>query len=112
MVFRGAFAGGVGPVVSRSPRSEFASATMSEIKITKRVVDAALPRASRYTLFDSLIPGFGLRVFPTGVKSWVFRYRPGAGGRNAEQKSITIGRVGEFTPDQARKRADALRATV
>ena len=85
---------------------------MSEIKITKRVVDAALPRASRYTLFDSLIPGFGLRVFPTGVKSWVFRYRPGAGGRNAEQKSITIGRVGEFTPDQARKRADALRATV
>ena len=85
---------------------------MSEVKITKRTVDAAEPRGSRYTVFDSLIPGFGLRVFPTGVKSWVFRYRPGAGGRSAEQKCITIGRVADFTPDQARKRADTLRSMV
>lgn len=81
-------------------------------KITKRTVDGVEPRASRYTIFDSLIPGFGLRVFPSGQKSWVFEYRAGEGGRRAAKKRITIGKASDFTPDQARKRADQLRSSV
>jgi integrase len=83
---------------------------MPKLKLTKRVVDAAEPKAARYTLFDSEIRGFGLRVFPSGQKSWVFEYKGVEGGRRATTKRVTIGRVGEFTPDEARKQADMLRA--
>ena len=83
---------------------------MSETKITKRVVDGAEPRETRYTLFDAEITGFGLRVYPSGKKSWIFEYRPGGGGRGVYKKRLTIGSSSEFTPEQARKVADKLRA--
>jgi integrase len=85
---------------------------MAQIKITKRVVDAAELRETRYIIFDSLIPGFGLRVMPSGAKSYVFEYRPGEGGRRTAKKRVTIGKATEFTADQARKEADRLRAIV
>lgn len=85
---------------------------MAEVRITKRVVDGAETRASRYTIFDSALPGFGLRVFPTGAKSWIFEYRPGAGGKGVDKKRVTIGKASDLTPDQARKLAAQLRADV
>lgn len=85
---------------------------MSKVKLTKRTVDAAEPKESRYTTFDSVIPGFGLRVYPSGAKSWIFEYRPGEGGRRVAKKRITIGRVSDFTPEKARKVADSLRSSV
>ncbi|NNJ74523.1 MAG: integrase family protein, partial [Anderseniella sp.] len=83
---------------------------MSKAKITKRVVDGAEPRAARYIVFDADITGFGLRVYPTGKKSWVFEYRPGEGGRSVQKKRITIGSTSDFTAEQARKVAEKLRA--
>lgn len=83
---------------------------MTSVKLTKRVVDAAEPRVARYVVFDSEIRGFGLRVFPSGSKSWIFEYRAGEGGRRAAKKRMTIGAAHEFTPDEARKIADKLRA--
>lgn len=85
---------------------------MAEVRITKRVVDGAEPRAVRYTIFDSALPGFGLRVFPTGAKSWIFEYRPGAGGKGVDKKRVTIGKASDLTPDRARKLAEQLRAGV
>lgn len=85
---------------------------MDRKKLTKRIVDSSVPQAERYTIFDSALPGFGLRVYPSGAKSWVFEYRPGEGGRGVAKKRITIGRVGDFTPEAARKIADKLRAGV
>ncbi|ODT80980.1 MAG: hypothetical protein ABS76_14430 [Pelagibacterium sp. SCN 64-44] len=85
---------------------------MAGTKLTKRVVDGVEVRQSRYILFDSVVAGFGLRVMPTGAKSWIFEYRPGEGGRNVPKKRVTIGAVGDFTPDQARKEAERLRALV
>ncbi|WP_246676255.1 tyrosine-type recombinase/integrase [Mesorhizobium sp. B1-1-5] len=82
----------------------------TKIKLTKRVVDAAMPRSGRFVLFDSEIKGFGLRVFPSGLKSWVFEYKADGGGRRATTKRVTIGKTDEFTPDEARKIADKLRS--
>ncbi len=87
---------------------------MAGIKITKRIVDAAEPRDKRYTIFDSDLRGFGLRVFPSGQKSWVLEYRPEGGGRRAAKRRLTIGTVGDLTPDEARsfakrKRAEAVK---
>ena len=85
---------------------------MDAVKLTKRFIDSARPRAVRYTVFDSAIPGFGLRVFPTGEKSWIFEYRPGEGGRRVSKKRITIGKLSDFAPDKARKVADGLHSAV
>ncbi|WDI30542.1 tyrosine-type recombinase/integrase [Hyphococcus flavus] len=69
-------------------------------KITKRRVDAAKPDE---TLWDSVLPGFGLRVFASGARSYVLKYR-----RGSVQRWFTIGRHGVWTPEQARKEAKRL----
>ena len=81
-------------------------------KLTKRTVDAALPGSVRYTVFDTEISGFGLRVSPTGEKSWVYEYRAGEGGRRAPKKRVTLGSSKRFTPEEARTEVERLRALV
>jgi len=46
-------------------------------KITKRLVDAANPSSKEFFIWDDEITGFGLRVLPTGRKSFVLKYRVG-----------------------------------
>jgi len=70
-------------------------------KLTKRTVDSCGPGATRYTVWDAELKGFGVRVAPTGVKSYVARYRKG-GGRTGILRQITLGRHGVITPDEAR----------
>src|SRR3954470_1150607 len=70
-------------------------------KLTKRTVDACNPMAARYTVWDAELKGFGLRVAPTGVKSYIARYRVG-GGRTGTLRQVTLGRHGVITPDEAR----------
>src|SRR5215217_4468654 len=79
--------------------------TDTSVKLTKRTVDQAEPRASRYELWDADLKGFGLRVGPSGKKSFIVRYRAGAGGRSAPKRFLSIGRFGALTPDEARKKA-------
>jgi integrase len=70
-------------------------------KLTKRLVDAAKPKSCRYIIWDSELAGFGLRVEPTGRKTFIARYRAG-GGRSGTLRQATIGRYGTLTPDHAR----------
>ena len=44
-------------------------------KLTKRIVDAAETQAAEYFVWDNDIPGFGLRVLPSGRKGYVVQYR-------------------------------------
>ncbi|MBB3931203.1 integrase [Kaistia hirudinis] len=81
-------------------------------KITKRVVDAAAPGESRFVVWDSELKGFGLRVEPSGTKTYLVRYRPRDGGRTAAKRFVTIGRHGPLTPDEARARALAILGAV
>ncbi len=80
---------------------------MNRIRLTKRTVDAAGKRLARYTIFDDDLKGFGLRIFPTGEKSWIVEYRPNGGGRGVAKKRLTLGSTGTLTPDKARKTAQA-----
>jgi len=78
------------------------AATMSlHQTLTKRLVDAAKPQPGRYIIWDSGLAGFGLRVEPTGRKTFIARYRAG-GGRSGTLRQATIGRYGILTPDHAR----------
>lgn len=72
-------------------------------KITKRTVDTAEPRAADYFLWCDELPGFGLRVYPSGKKGYLVQYRSAGRSRRAN-----IGLHGRLTPDGARKEAMAL----
>lgn len=76
----------------------------AKIKLTKRTVDAALGTAERYVIWDSTLPGFGLRIAPTGRKVFILRYRP-KGTLTTSKRFMTLGLYGPVTPDQARDRA-------
>ncbi|AGB74392.1 MULTISPECIES: tyrosine-type recombinase/integrase [Rhizobium] len=77
----------------------------STVLLTKRVVDAARPDRDRYHIWDSELPGFGLRVAPSGVKTFIIKYRTDGGGRSATQRIMSIGHFGPITVEQARRAA-------
>lgn len=84
----------------------------SGVTLTKRVVDATHKQDKRYHIWDDELSGFALRVEPSGVKTFVIKYRANGGGRSAKQHWLVIGRFGTLTPDQARKIAKATLGSV
>lgn len=70
-------------------------------KITKRTVDALKPTGKRFTLMDTQLKGFCVRVSAAGGKVYGYRYRVG-GGRSGRDRWLSIGPHGTITPDQAR----------
>lgn len=67
-------------------------------KLTKNAIEKATPEDK--FVWCSTLPGFGVRIFPSGSKSFLIRTR-----ENGRQKMITLGSVGVVELDQARDRA-------
>jgi len=72
------------------------------IRITKRIVDAAVPDGDKErVIWDSELKGFGVRVRPSGMKSYIVHKRIGR-----RQFKYTIGNHGApWTVDTAREQA-------
>lgn len=87
---------------------------MATKTINKTTIDQAKPGERDWFIWDSALPGFGLKVTPAGGKVYVFQYRLAAPGEaaNTTARRYTIGKHGPLTPDQARKRAKDLAALV
>ena len=68
--------------------------------ISKRTVDGLSVADKDAVFWDDKIPGFGVRVYPSGSKVYVVQTRT-----NGKSKRITLGRHGILTADQARKKA-------
>jgi integrase len=83
-------------------------------RIAKREIEAAQSnvRSSGKPAFlwDTRVKGFAARVAPTGSVSFLFEYR--LGGRKGRNQRLSIGKLGDLTPDQARREAEALRGQV
>ena len=77
---------------------------MQSNKLTKRFVDDLSPSARDEILWDSDLPGFGLRVRPGGSKTFIVQYRAG-GGRSGTSRRFTLGRYGALTVEEARTAA-------
>jgi len=60
----------------------------------------ATPETGYQIHWDEKLAGFGVRVTPTGAKSFIFQKRI-----QGKEKRITLGRYGELTAEQARKEA-------
>ncbi len=72
----------------------------SELRITKRTVDALSVEAEDAVFWDRDLAGFGVRVHATGRKVYVVQSRGPTG-----PKRVTLGRHGDMSTDEARKRA-------
>ena len=77
---------------------------MAGQRITKRVVDSLTAQTHEYTVWDAKLPGFGIRVRPSGAMSYIVVYRAGS-ARGAPVRRFTIASVGKAAPEKARKRA-------
>ena len=77
-------------------------------RLTKRIIDAIEPAEKDVWKWDDELPGFGVRVKPSGVKSYMIQYR----NRDNATRRFTFGRHGVLTPDQARSEARQLLASV
>lgn len=69
-------------------------------KLTKRVVDAAEIIEREYFIWGEDLPGFSLRVLPSGRKRYIVQYRAGRRSRR-----ISLGASTVLTCEQARDRA-------
>ena len=72
----------------------------NDLTISKRTVDLLSVEGKDAVFWDHDLPGFGIRVYPTGRKVYVVQSR-GPGG----PKRVTLGRHGELAADQARRKA-------
>ena len=81
-------------------------------KITKRTVDQLRPDPAGRDKFlwdagDGALKGFGVRVKPSGVASYIVQYR----NKEGRTRRLALGRVGVLTPEEARIEAgDKLKA--
>jgi len=75
------------------------SGTM-KTKLTPAVINRSKPKAQAYDTWDAAVPGLLLRVYPSGVKSFIVQWERG--------RRVTIGRVGVHTIEQMRVKARAI----
>ena len=83
------------------------------VKLTKRAVDSILAAGvpvgqSELYAWDADIPGFGMRVKASGVASYLIQYR----NKFGRSRRFTLGRCAVLTPEEARRKAKLLLASV
>ena len=77
---------------------------MAASKLTKRVIDTTPTTGRDQFLWDTEVKGFGVRIWPSGRRTFVAKYRCG-GGRSGATRRYTLGTYGTLTVEEARTAA-------
>lgn len=77
------------------------------VALSKTRVEAFEVKGRDYFVWDDEVAGFGVRIMPSGKRTYMVQYR--AGGRT---RRVKIGQHGVLTADEARKRARELLGAV
>ena len=76
---------------------------MARKKLTKTAVDNLPAQPTDYVVWDAELPGFGIRVKPTGIKSFIVQYRSRKTGTSRRKTIGQFGRSCHCTvPEKAR----------
>ncbi|MFK3665083.1 tyrosine-type recombinase/integrase [Ochrobactrum teleogrylli] len=70
-------------------------------KLSKSILDAADIKDKAYFKWCSELPGFGVRIFPNGKKTFYVDYY----NQDGQRKRMSIGSFGKLTVEEARKMA-------
>ena len=70
-------------------------------KITKRLVESLHPADRDTFVWDEELRGFGVRIKPSGVKSYLVQYR----NKHGRSRRLTLGTHGPLTAEKARELA-------
>jgi len=89
-----------------NPR-RYADFGLTAKSLTELSVRKCSPKSARYEIWDTRVAGLGLRVSPSGIKSYFVSYRFGG-----VRKRHTVGRHPEVSLNAARTRALEIRAMV
>ncbi len=76
-------------------------------RLSAAAIAAARPKAREFTLWDGTLANFGLRVHPSGAKSFIVQTRV-----RGRMRKITLGRFPDMGLVEARKEATAVLARI
>ena len=68
---------------------------LNKLALTRNVIEALEPADKPWVAWDDQLTGFGVRVHPSGTKSFIVNYRAGDGGRKAPNK-VVLGHHGKI----------------
>ena len=80
---------------------------MSREKLTKRSIERLPVKDKDYIAFDVDLPGFGVRVMPSGRRFFLIQY-----SRHGRTRRVSLGQFGPITAEIARKEATRLLGNV
>lgn len=82
----------------------------TSLRLTKKAIDNFVydgDGSGRDARWDTLLPGFGVRVYPTGRKAFLLSYR-----FHGRKRLMVVGDYGSMTLDQGRSRARKLMVSI
>jgi hypothetical protein len=95
---------GIARAFSRAPAAIMSTdGKWQKLKLTKRAVESLKIKEKDYIVFDAELPGFGVRVMPSGKRFFLIQYR-----RYGRTRRVMIGQFGPITAENARREATRL----
>lgn len=79
---------------------------MAKEKLTKRSVERLPVREANYIAFDTELPGFGVRVMPSGKRFFLIQYR-----RHGRTRRVMLGQLARLRPRSPGRRRCGCLAT-
>ncbi len=68
-------------------------------KLTVRTIENVVPGDTDTFIWDTEVPGFGLRIWPSGKRVFIYQYRT----KHKQTRRPVIGAYGPMRPEQARQ---------